>query len=78
MSKDPTFRVLGEAPTRAAGYEAYRREWDRREAEWDPADHPVHVDIESVAVCEMSGGRVVWEGEVQTFDLIGHPTTTRA
>ncbi len=56
MSKDPTFRVLGDAPTRSARYEAYRREWDRREAEMDPSDHPVHVDLESVAVCDLRCG----------------------
>ena len=50
MSKDPTFRVLGELPTRSERYEAYRAEWERREADLDPSDHPVHVDLESVAV----------------------------
>src|SRR5678815_869411 len=44
MSKDPTFRVLGGLPTRSERYEAYRKEWDRREAALDPSDHPVHVD----------------------------------
>jgi len=56
MSKDPTFRVLGEAPRRSERYAAYRAEWDRREAEWDASDHPVHVDIESVAVCDLRCG----------------------
>lgn len=56
MSKDPTFRVLGEAPTRSELYQAYRREWDRRNDELDPSDHPVHVDIESVAVCDLRCG----------------------
>ena len=50
MSKDPTFRVLGGHPTRSERYEAYRREWDRREAETDASDHPVHVDIETSTV----------------------------
>src|SRR5205809_914693 len=45
MSKDPTFRVLGAVPGRSERYEAYRREWDRRESETDPSDHPVHGDI---------------------------------
>ncbi len=56
MSKDPTFRVLGRLPTRSERYEAYRREWDRREAELDASDHPVHVDLESVATCDLRCG----------------------
>ena len=28
--------MLGQAPTRSERYEAYRREWDRREVEMDP------------------------------------------
>lgn len=57
MSKDPTFRVLGATPEkRSERYEAYRREWDRREAELDPASQPVHVDLESVAVCDLRCG----------------------
>jgi hypothetical protein len=56
MSADPTFRVLGEAPSRSARYEAYRREWDRRGAELVAEDHPVHVDLETVAVCDLRCG----------------------
>ena len=56
MSKDPTFRVLVDAPTRSARYEAYRREWNRREADQDASDHPVHVDLETVAVCDLRCG----------------------
>lgn len=56
MSKDPTFRVLVPTDARSERYQAYRREWDRREAELDPADHPVHVDLESVAVCDLRCG----------------------
>ncbi len=57
MSKDPTFRVLGQAPSgRSEAYEAYRREWDRREKDLDPADHPVHVDLETVAQCDLRCG----------------------
>jgi hypothetical protein len=56
MSKDPTFRVLGALPSRSERYEAYRREWDRRETDLDAADHPVHVDLESVAVCDLRCG----------------------
>lgn len=56
MSKDPTFRVLGDVPARSARYEAYRREWDRRSEVMDPGEHPVHVDIESVAVCDLRCG----------------------
>jgi hypothetical protein len=56
VSKDPTFRVLGGEPPRSERYQAYRREWDRREADQDPSDHPVHVDLESVAVCDLRCG----------------------
>jgi hypothetical protein len=33
--------------------------------------------IESVAIKEMHRGQVVWEGVVEVFELIGHPTATR-
>ena len=56
MSKDPTFSVLGEAPSRSQRYQAYRQEWERREAETDASDHPVHVDLETVAVCDLRCG----------------------
>ena len=56
MGKDPTFRVLGDAPSRSERYEAYRREWDRRSEELDSGDNPVHVDMESVAVCDLRCG----------------------
>jgi hypothetical protein len=56
MSKDPTFRVLGGEPTRSEQYQDYRQEWNRRETEMDASDHPVHVDLESVAVCDLRCG----------------------
>jgi CDGSH-type Zn-finger protein len=56
VSKDPTFRVLGGLPTRSERYEAYRKEWDHRETAQDASDHPVHVDLESVAVCDLRCG----------------------
>lgn len=35
--------------------------------------------IETVPVRELHpDGRVVWEGDVEVFDLAGHPTATRA
>lgn len=34
--------------------------------------------IESVPVKETFQGQIVWEGEVQVFDLQGHPRATRA
>jgi hypothetical protein len=34
--------------------------------------------IESVPVHETHGGKTVWDGEVQVFDLTGHPKATRA
>jgi len=55
-SKDPTFRLLGAAPTRSERYEAYRREWDRRSEAMDGGTHPVHVDLETVAVCDLRCG----------------------
>ena len=34
--------------------------------------------VESVSVRETHEGRVVWDGEVQVFDLIKHPRAARA
>ena len=34
--------------------------------------------VESVPVKEMFQGTTVWEGTVETFDLIAHPTAARA
>lgn len=34
--------------------------------------------VESVAVKETFKGQTVWEGIVEVFDLIGHPTASRA
>ncbi len=34
--------------------------------------------IESVSVKETFQGKTVWEGVVEVFDLIGHPTALRA
>jgi len=56
MSKDPTFRVLGQEPTRSERYQAYRREWERRESDWDASDHPVHIDLEASAMCDLRCG----------------------
>jgi MoaA/NifB/PqqE/SkfB family radical SAM enzyme len=56
MSKDPTFSVVGREPTRSEKYEAYRAEWQRREASFEAGDHPVHVDLESVATCDLRCG----------------------
>ncbi len=33
--------------------------------------------VESVPVKETFQGKAVWEGEIQVFDLTGHPTATR-
>jgi hypothetical protein len=33
--------------------------------------------IETVPVIERYQGKTVWEGEVEVFDLIGHPKATR-
>ena len=34
--------------------------------------------VESVPVHETFKGKTVWDGEVQVYYLIGHPTATRA
>jgi hypothetical protein len=34
--------------------------------------------IESVPVTEKFNGEIVWDGEVQVFDLVGHPKAKRA
>jgi len=56
----------------------------------DPAGLPALVDairhmhgceatfVESVPVREAFQGATVWDGEVQVFDLRGHPTAKRA
>jgi len=33
--------------------------------------------VETVPVIERFHGKTVWEGEVEVFDLIGHPKATR-
>jgi hypothetical protein len=55
----------------------------------DPAGLPALLDairhmhgsearhVESVSVRETFRGQVVWDGEVQVFDLTGHPTARR-
>jgi hypothetical protein len=35
------------------------------------------VHIETVPVIEDVGGEQLWSGEVEVFDLVGHPETTR-
>ena len=34
--------------------------------------------MESVRVIERYEGEIVWDGQVEVFDLIGHPTAERA
>lgn len=55
----------------------------------DPAGLPAQLDairhmhgcegtfVESVPVRETFQGQVVWDGEVQVFDVTGHPKATR-
>ena len=33
--------------------------------------------VETVPVVETFNGQTVWEGEVEVFDLLGHPTASR-
>jgi hypothetical protein len=56
----------------------------------DPAGLPALLDairhmhgvearwVESVPVREEHDGKTVWDGEVQVFDLVGHPKAARA
>ena len=56
----------------------------------DPAGLPALLDairhlegcaatwVESVPVHEKDGSQIVWAGEVQVFDLVGHPKAKRA
>ena len=56
----------------------------------DPAGLPALLDairhmhgcearwVESVPVHETHDGKTVWDGEVQVFDLVGHPKAARA
>lgn len=34
--------------------------------------------VRTVAVIETFAGKPVWEGDIQIFDLVGHPTANRA
>lgn len=34
--------------------------------------------VETVKVRETHDGRVIWDGEVEVFDLVGHPKSPRA
>lgn len=36
------------------------------------------IHVETVEVIESFGGETVWEGTVEVFDLIDHPTAQRA
>ena len=36
------------------------------------------IFVESVPVHETHEGKTVWDGEVQVFDLVGHPKAKRA
>ncbi len=47
-----------------------------REAIWH-MHHCGSVWVESVPVRETFQGQVVWEGEVQVFDMTGHPAARR-
>ena len=66
MSQDPTFRVLGQTPTRSEQYEAYRRCGSRwvdqsRKAMIDRGLRFVLVDVrteEERAVAEIGGSRL--------------------
>lgn len=60
---DSTFRVLKDAGTRSAMYQAYRREWDRRGNELDEEDAPLHLDIETTAVCDLRCGSTLKDPE---------------
>jgi hypothetical protein len=46
----------------------------------DAIKHTYGLDakwIESVPVRETHGGKVIWDGEVQVFEVTGHPKATR-
>jgi len=53
---DSTFKVLKPTDERSEEYQAYRTEWDRRGRELDPGVGPVHLDIETSAVCDLRCG----------------------
>jgi MoaA/NifB/PqqE/SkfB family radical SAM enzyme len=54
MSKDPTFS--GKDPGRSNAYEDYRRAWDMRGVTFEADTHPIHLDIETVATCDLKCG----------------------
>ena len=36
------------------------------------------LHVESVPVKEVAEGKIIWEGAVEVFDLVGHPKAKRA
>ena len=56
MSKDPTYSVAGTEPVRSVEFQNYRKQWDSRVAKfpWEPV--PVHLDLETVATCDLKCG----------------------
>jgi hypothetical protein len=53
---DNTFRILKKDDKRSGTYQAYRKEWDRRGTELDECNAPLHLDIETTAVCDLKCG----------------------
>ncbi len=55
MSKDPTFKVLVPDDARSEEFKEYRKDWDDR-IDLVTRDYPVHLDVETVATCDLKCG----------------------
>jgi hypothetical protein len=53
---DTTFKVLKQDDPRSDSYQGYREEWDYRGDKLDSGTAPIHVDIETVATCDLKCG----------------------
>jgi hypothetical protein len=56
MTKDPTFKTLVKDPERSQRYQDYRKAWDERAETMDPGEFPIHMDVETVATCDLKCG----------------------
>lgn len=57
MTKDPTYRIVTDEPTRSEKFTKYRKQWDlRSEPQLCAGDFPIHLDIETVATCDLKCG----------------------
>lgn len=56
MGEDNTFKTLVKDKPRSPEYQAYRKEWDRCGEQLHATQAPVHLDIETSAICDLRCG----------------------